>query len=215
MKTLFYNVWTVLLLVLIIPVGIWGMITLSDVGTKQQQAKLHAEGCFASNKLRVKIGDTVFAFPRSDIKDMAGPDVPWSGEPHHSKKVKPEKVCQKENAVDMSVDNLSLRPNVRPVLCVDKCTKYSSHGTRLFGSIIRVSDLSNYNNIPILRSDYISKCKNKPYFNTCKHFVTYRDIRFGFQYYLDSFPLERIEETEGLILEYLKSHDITNPKGEE
>ena len=176
--------------------------TKSVEGTKQ-------EGCFVSDKLRVKIGETVFAFPRGDIQSMGGPDTQWVGEPVYSKKVKAEKVCQKETSAPLKINYLGLKPNIEPTLCLDKCQSYSRHGTRLFGSITKVSDLKKYtNHVRLSASDHILECKEKSYFNTCKHFVEYKDIRFGFQYYLESYPLEDIENTEKHILEYLKSHEF-------
>lgn len=169
--------------------------------TQNSVAKADAE-CDASDTLRVQIGETVFAFPRGDIKNMSGPDVQWTGEPIYSKKVKAEQVCQKRSDAVLIFDRIHL--NVIPT----ECRNNMSYGTchRLSGHITRPQH--NIKSQQEMRAIHIKKCQEKPYFNTCKHSVYYKDLGFYFHYYLTMYPLEDIEYTENLVLKYLSTHEI-------
>jgi len=168
-------------------------------------------GCNVSNKLRIKIGETIFELPRRNVSGTKGPDVQWEGEPIYSQRLDGDDICQKENDPPLIYDQIQY--NFIPKKC-PRIAMHEGRCTRLSGWLFAIGepDMSQEER----REKSIEECKTDSYFNTCKHSIMYEDTGFYFQYYLQSYPLEDIENTERMVIEYFKARDITETvKGSE
>tara|TARA_R110001592_G_scaffold29350_4_gene106512 strand:- start:1020 stop:1625 length:606 start_codon:yes stop_codon:yes gene_type:complete len=168
------------------------------------------KACLADENLRVQIGETVLSLPKKDIIIMVGPDAQWYGEPEYSNKKKATSICQRKAEAPFRLESIffSLIPT--------ECKRKNSQGycSNLTGYIYKktAKQLKTQEEKQQL---YIHKCKEDPYFDTCRYDVTYKDIEFYFQYYYTSYPLDDIEYLENTALEYFKNHDTTSLKERE
>lgn len=160
--------------------------------------------CLESDKLRVQIGETIFAFPRKDIGDMAGRDVQWEGEPIYSDKVDADDICQKNNDKPMVLEQMGL--HIAPL----SCFKGKGNCSKLKGGLRSIKKTNNESPQEIVRKKNIQKCIDDPYFNTCTHSMPYKNVRFYFQYNVLSYPTKEIEVTEQIARDYLRKYDITS-----
>jgi len=163
--------------------------------------------CLASATLRVQIADRVFAFPRKDISQLSNKNIVHNS--INESTILGTEICQYKNDPPIVVERFRLYPDIQPIICNEECLKYPKHGGRLFGTVYIKRTKPQQGGKKKTQADYIEDCKIKPYFNTCKYFIYYKNTGFHFMYYLLSFPLEEIDKTEQLVLDYLKTHDIT------
>ncbi len=161
-------------------------------------------GCYVSDKLRIQIGDTIFKLPRRNISNTKGPDVQWEGEPTHSRTLDGGDVCQREHDPPLIYDQIGY--TFRPKKCSEiamqdsLCSRFSG---RLYA--LENFDLSQQER----RKKNVEKCKTDSYFRLCMHDVIYKNTGYYFQYYERKYPLDDIENTEQMIIDYFKARDIT------
>lgn len=166
-------------------------------------AKSDYTGCYASDKLRIQFGNTVMELPRRNITKPKGPDVQWEGEPVYSLPLDGDDLCQRETDPPLRFDQIgfSFIPKKCKKIAINRglCTRFSGWMYDL-----KDTDVSQ----EARRKTNTEKCKKKSYFNTCYHSVIHKDVGYYFMFYLRKYPLEDIEYTEEIILDFLKSHEI-------
>lgn len=166
--------------------------------------------CERQGDLRVQIGSRVFQFPRNDVTHILDDeDVRFSEDSNSRWANDGVYVCQGKNDPPIELKYVGLQTTIEPLVCDEMCQEYphTHTGNQLKGGIVPFNETEN--SFKEKQEKLHKKCVENPYFNTCDYLVRYEDTKFGFRFYLRSFPLEKMNELETLITDYLTAHDIT------
>ncbi len=202
---------SIILTTLVIIIGILTIPFTSVSLIHEHSEAKKTNPCYTSQSLRVQIGSTIFKLPRRNIINTEGIGTQWEGEPNYSSPKDAEDICQKENDPPLQYNKILYSLNLK------NCAEIAQHNgacSTIYGHLLTRKDTRNSQDI--LRKENIQKCKNDPIFNFCEHFTNYKNTIFYFQYGLKNYPLDDIENTERMIIDYFKARDITETvKGDE
>lgn len=171
--------------------------------------------CFASDKLRVKIGERVFAFPRNMVERLEGNALP----PYkHSKDryTQAQTLCQKTNEAAFILSE------IHTSMLRNKCYKKENgicDSTRVQVAVYPGNtDLYNKDKISYINENFIKRCRDteeisdeftKRFGDLCQYVFYYKGLIVWIQFKTDANPKHKIKQTIKKIKHELDSYDIT------
>jgi len=188
---------------IIIAVPVLGFMAFM-IYASQPEAKLSPE-CLVSDKLRVQIGDRVFAFPREIVFSIAGNDYEYVSTDHYATG---SEICQRKDAPAIKTNGVSI--DVIPLACSDE----KDCGGKRIKVGLKIHDGESSSNLGAARCLTAIESTNPLYIygGICRMMFNDKGLDYWIQFRNGEkvYPAENIDNTEKMVIQEVEEMEITN-----